>query len=301
MAACGTIPAGEWVFIGEEGLDVTGAGVTAGSQIAYYGPGGSISSVPAAQVTVADPSSFFVAPSVFSGKTGPWFILPENSLAFYVGDPTLQVRIIDYTTGFEVGRDAAWVPKGDTVGFRIDTNLWVFSHRQDCTGVPLTIEVTGPGGLSFSSLGGFKLGDVIVSSPTIETGPVWPTGSGEFPTGDYTVSVRCEANMMHDNYPVTGKSESEKVRFLLQKVNPLIVTVTTAAPPGTATPVTTPPATNGPLQTETAEHTPVVTTAPLIPDTVPAAESATPTRSPGILPITLLLAFCAVLAFRQCR
>ncbi|MDH7491528.1 MAG: DUF3821 domain-containing protein [Methanolinea sp.] len=301
MAACGTIAAGEWVFIGEEGLDITGTGVTAGSQIAYYGPGGSVSSVPAAQVTVADPSSFYVAPSVFLGKTGPWFTLPENNLAFYVGDPTIQVRIVDYTSGFVVGRDATWVPKGDIAGFRIDTNLWVFSHRKGCTGVPLTIEITGPGGLSFSSLGGYRLGDVVVSTPTFESGPVWATGSGEYPIGDYIVSVRCEANNMHDNYPVTGKSQSEQVRFLLQKVNPLIATMTTTAVTETATAVTSTPGTTDRLESGTTVETSVMMTVPSTAETVPPMLSARPTRAPGLLPATLFLALCAGLVLHQRR
>lgn len=301
MAAWGTISAGEWVFIGEEGLDITETGITAGSQIAYYGQGGSVSDVPAAQVTVADPSSFYVMPSVFLGKTGPWFILPENKLAFYVGDPTIQVRVVDYTSGFVVGSDAIWVPKGDIVGFRIDTNLWVFSRRQGCTGVPLIIEVTGPGGLSFSSLGGYRLGDVVVSTPTFESGPVWATGSGEYPIGDYTVSVRCEANEMHDNYSVTGKSESEQVRFLLQKVNPLIATMKTTAVTETATASTATPRTTGLLETGTTVKTSVTTTVPSIAETISPTESNIPTHAAGLLPATLFLALCAVLVLRQRR
>jgi len=135
MADCGTIPVGEWVFIGEEGLDITGTGATAGSQLANYGPGGSVSSAPAAKITVADPTSFYVSPRSFR-KTGPWFLLPGNSLAFYVGDPTLQLRVVDYTSGFVIGRDASWIPKGDVVGFRIDTNLWVFPADLVVQGYP---------------------------------------------------------------------------------------------------------------------------------------------------------------------
>jgi len=297
LGGCGTIPAGEWLFIGEEGLDITGTGVTAGSQIAYYGPGGSISSVPAAMVTVADPASFYVSPSVFSGKTGPWFLLPGNSLVFYVGDPTLQVRIVDHTSGFSVSRDASWIPKGDAVGFRIDTNLWVFSRRPGCTGVPLTIEITGPGGLSLSSLDGYSLKDVVVSSPTFETGPVWQTGSGDFPIGEYMVSVRCEENGMHDNYPLAGKTESETVQFLLQRVNPLIVTVTT---PG-AVPITMPSATvsqqeTTPLSTGTTAETTLATTIPETAETEPVPVFPTPTRAAGMVPATLFLAFCVILA-----
>ncbi len=294
MAGCGTILAGEWVFIGEEGLDIARTGAAAGSQLAYYGPGGSVSSAPAAKVTVADPASFYVAPSVFSGKTGPWFLLPGNSLAFYVGDPTLQLRIVDYTSGFVVGRDASWVPKGDAVGFRIDTNLWVFSRRPGCAGAPLTIEVSGPGGTTFSSLGGYSLAGVVVSTPTFETGPVWPTGSSEFSIGDYEVCVRCEENKMHDNYPVAGKSESEKVHLLLQKANPLIVTVTTTAVPERTTPEITTVQPDTPTLAETA----TLSTVPTTIETEAPQESPTPTQSPGIVPATLLLAFFAVVALR---
>jgi len=298
MAGCGTIPPGEWVFIGEEGLDITGTGAAAGSQLAYYGPGGSVSSAPAAKVTVADPASFYVAPSTFSGKTGPWFLLPGNSLAFYVGDPTLQLRVVDYTSGFVVGQDASWVPKGDSVGFRIDTNLWVFSHRPGCTGAPLTIEVSGPGGTTFSSLGGYPLAGVVVSSPTFETGPVWPTGSSEFSIGDYEAYVRCEENKMHDNYPVTGKSESERVHFLLQKANPLIVTVTTTASPEGTTPAITTVQSATPTQAETATPSTVATAVPTIIETEEPMASPTPTQAPGILPATLILAFCIAVALR---
>jgi len=85
MAGCGTIPPGEWVFIGEEGLDITGTGAAAGSQLAYYGPGGSVSSAPAAKVTVADPASFYVAPSVFPkrqarGSSFPATAWPSTSV-----------------------------------------------------------------------------------------------------------------------------------------------------------------------------------------------------------------------------
>jgi len=85
MADCGTIPVGEWVFIGEEGLDITGTGATAGSQLANYGPGGSVSSAPAAKITVADPTSFYVSPSIFPerqarGSSSPATVWPSMSV-----------------------------------------------------------------------------------------------------------------------------------------------------------------------------------------------------------------------------
>jgi len=233
-----------------------------------------------------------------SERTGPWFLLPGNSLAFYVGDPTLQLRVVDYTSGFVVGQDASWVPKGDSVGFRIDTNLWVFSHRPSCTGAPLTIEVSGPGGTTFSSLGGYPLAGVVVSSPTFETGPVWPTGSSEFSIGDYEAYVRCEENKMHDNYPVTGKSESERVHFLLQKANPLIVTVTTTASPEGSDAGNNNRAVGHPHPGGDCNAATVATAVPTIIETEEPMASPTPTQAPGILPATLILAFCIAVALR---
>lgn len=304
-AVCTEVPAGEWVFVGEEGLDISAAGVEAGSNLVYYGPGGSTSSVPSARVTVADPSSFYVSPALFSGKAGPWFLQPGNRLVFHVAEPTLDLRVVDATSGFVVGKDASWVPKGDAVGFRIDTNLWVFSRRPGCRGVPLTIEVSGPGGLSLSSLSGLSLKDVVVDSPSYETGPVWQTGSPEYPIGEYRVTVRCEANGMHENYPATGKTESAAVTFLLQRVNPLIATPTFAAmgagtpqetvqlPPATAPETFVPPSTTPPATGEAVPVAPAATAQP--------QESPAPTRTPGFIPATAGLALGTVLAFRAAR
>ncbi len=293
-AAENTIPQGGTVFVGEENLDITLTGATAGSSLAWYGTGGQVSHAPAAQVTVGDPSAFYVSPITFGGKTGPWFLLPENTVAFYLEEPSLGIRVVDYSSGFVVSPSATWIPKGDTAGFRVDTNLWVMANRPGTTGAPLSIRLNGPDSLTFSSLGGYSLEGVVVSSSPFETGPVWATGSAEYAIGEYSVYVRCDANDMSDNYPAAGKAISEKVTFLVQRVNPLITGTTplpvTSVPTATRTPTPagSPPA--SPIETST-------TATPTVQETgTPLPPTPTPTPAPGFLGFAAVLAFLAALA-----
>lgn len=277
-AGLNTIPAGGTVFIGEENLDITASGAVPGSSLVWYGPGGSVTSSPAAQVTVGDPAAFYASPASFSGKTGPWFLLPGNSIAFYIKEPTLEIRVVDYSSDFVIGSGATWVPKGDTVGFRIDTNLWEMAIRGSVSGAPVIVRLTGPGGIQFSSLGGYSLEDISIPSVPFETGPVWPTGLSQYPAGTYTVFARCDANDLSDNNPSKGKAISEEVTFLLQKDNPLITPTTP-----TQRPTTNLPSTLTPICSDTATITPL-TTIQTIPITT--QETLTP-RETTMLPTTV--------------
>ena len=42
LAAENTVPVAGTVFLGEQGLDISATGAAAGSQIVYFGPGGSL-------------------------------------------------------------------------------------------------------------------------------------------------------------------------------------------------------------------------------------------------------------------
>ena len=96
MAALNTIPSGGTAFIGEQGLDITQTGATSGGTLAWYSGSSNVGSgAPTATVVVDDASSFYIAPSTFSGKTGAWYLFPQKSLAFYVQDPSLNIRIFD--------------------------------------------------------------------------------------------------------------------------------------------------------------------------------------------------------------
>jgi hypothetical protein len=300
-AAINTIPSSGTVFIGEEGLDITATGITPGSQIAWYGSGGSVTSVPSATVTVADPTDFYISPSTFAGKTGAWFLLPSNSLAFYVQDPTIEVRVYDYSLSFEITPSSNWLPTGDTAGFRIETNMYEMAKRPGVSGAPVTIRLTGPDGIEYSSLGSYSLQDIPVSTSPQETGPVWNTGSSLYPRGTYTVLAECNANGMKDNYPMTGKTISTEVTFVMQTVNPLIATPTTDQPviTVTATAATSPPTTEATpvATTTTAPATTLITTT----ETTVPATSPPPTTTPGFCCISVLAGVFTAVALAVSR
>ena len=278
--AINTIPSGGTVFIGEQGLDITATGVTSGSNIAWYGPGGSVTDVPQATVTVENAGLFYVIPATFEGKTGPWFTQPGNNLAFYVNDPTIGIKVIDYTAGFTLSPSAYWLPVGDTAGFRIDSNLYTMANRPGVTGAPVTIKLIGPGGVQYSSVDGYSLMNIPVSSTPYNTGAVWYTGSSTYARGDYTATAECNANSMKDNYDVVGKTVSEPASFLLSVTNPLItssITPTTITTVPTSLPTTVP----------TTVPTTLPTTITTVPSTVP------PTSAPTTLPPTTVPATTA--------
>ncbi|MDD1718757.1 MAG: DUF3821 domain-containing protein, partial [Methanoregulaceae archaeon] len=221
-AALNTIPEGGTAFIGEEGLDIRSTGAAAGSQLAWYGPGGApVTDVPRSTITVADATDFYLSSAVFSGKTGPWFLLPGKSLAFYVEDPKLNLRVRDETLDFEITGTTRWVPRGDVVGFRIETNLDVMSQRQGTSGAPITIHAVSPDGAEYSSLSGFSLVDIPVDSSSYSTGGVWATGDSVYTGGTYIMWAECNANGLKDNYGVVGKTISFQVNVLVQLVNPM--------------------------------------------------------------------------------
>jgi PGF-CTERM protein len=97
-------------------------------------------------------TNFMVAPSDFVGYTGNWYLLDTNgrayslpaplqsndmckctssscvaSLVFTVVDPSLDIRIWDYTTNNDVTGKS--VPQGEKLGFRIDTNMYPAVNR----------------------------------------------------------------------------------------------------------------------------------------------------------------------------
>jgi hypothetical protein len=278
LAAENTVPLAGTVFLGEQGLDMTATGVISGSQIVWFGPGGSISSVPAATLTVDNPSDFYISPVLFGDRTGPWFIAPANSLAFYVQDPLIEIRVIDETRSFQITKDVTWIPKGDVVGFRIDTNVYEIAKRPGSPGAPVTIRIRGPGGVEYSSVDGYQLEDIMISSSPFQSGGVWFTG--DYESGNYTVWAESTGNDMNLNYKREGKTVTAPVEFILQSTNPLIT-------PELTTLMTTVPTTVPPTTVETEIPTTVVTESPA---TTPVTEI------PTTLPTTTAPGFGAVLS-----
>ena len=238
MAAMNTVPRAGIVFLGEQGLDITATGATSGSQIVWYGPGGSQTSVPASTLTVDDPSDFYISPVLFGDKTGPWFIIPGNSLAFYVQDPLIEIRVIDETRNFQITKEVTWIPKGDVVGFRVDTTVYEIAKRPGSPGAPVDIRIRGPGGVEYSSVDGYQLDDIMISASPFQTGPIWFTG--DYESGNYTVWAESTGNDMNLNYKREGKTVTAPVEFLLQSTNPLITPSPTTVPATISTTVPRP-------------------------------------------------------------
>jgi hypothetical protein len=269
-AAVNTIPPSGTVFIGEDDLDISATGVPVNTNIVWYGTGGTIGSAPSATVFVTDPTSFYVSPVLFEGKTGPWFTESGNVLAFYVQEPQISIRIFDETAGFEITKSTVWVPKGDIIGFQVDNTVYILVNRLGSPGAPVTIRIRGPDGIEYSAVDGFQLNDIPVNSPNYKTGPVWSTR--DYANGNYMVWAESTGNDMNTNYPREGLTISQKVTFLMQSTNPLITPTQTTLP----TTITTPIPTTAPPTTLTLPLTSVPTTVETtVPTTVP------PTTTPG--------------------
>lgn len=284
-ASQATIPLSGTVFIGEQGLDIMATGARSGDRLVWYGPGGSTTSTPSAMITVSDPSDFYISPVMFSGKTGPWFLDNGSSVAFFVQEPQIAIRVFDLSAGFEVTKDTVWVPRGDSVGFQIDTNVAVLASRPGSSGAPVTIRIRGPSGVLYSAVSGYPLEDVLISSSPFSTGPVWFTGNYE--SGNYTIWAESTGNDMNDNYPAEGKTFSPKVTFLLQSVNPLITPE--------KTPVVTTVPTLPPTTLVTTVSTPVVETSPQTPAPTGPATPVPSTPTSGFSGAVAVLSLAAML------
>ena len=217
-----TIPPGGTIFIGEEQVDISGSGVSPGSQIAWWAPGTSLDETPADIITVSDPTRFSALASSFSGREGGWYILSGKTPAFKIKQPKISIRVSDTTSDFDA--TGKWLPKGHIASFQIETNMHEMRSRPGVTGAPFDIIITTPNGASYSSVSGpagsFSLTGIPVLSSVHDTGPVWNTGGGE--SGMYSFRAECTGNRINSNNPGIGAGISETVTVLIQDINPLI-------------------------------------------------------------------------------
>jgi len=312
-----TISQGNTVFLGESNLDISSA-MGSDTQIGWWASGAAIAtSSPYPTISVSTPSSFSVLPSQFEAYTGSWYRLSAagkpDGVAFLVADPSLAIRVEDTTVNVDV--TDRWVPRGDEVRFRIDSNLDAISIQRG-TPAPVTIKVQSPNGGVYTALMNSagtttpleNIG-ITSSSQYYLTAPIWDTGNSLYPAGSYTIWVECNVNSMNDEYGATGKTTSQKTSLLNQDQNPLIsvnvpttstttsvTSVSTTTKPTTT--ITTVPATQTPKTTVTTAATeqPVVTTtAPVSPATT-AAETS-PTFAPGFDVAISLISIAALLLF----
>lgn len=317
-AAINTIGPGQTVFIGEQGLDISGA-IGASPAIGWWASGASIAgSAPDYSINVANPASFYVSPNEFSTRTGSWYALPAKTLAFNVADPQLDIIVEDTTVNVDV--TDRWVPTGDELRFRIDTNLYPIGGRAGQSWTPVTIKVKSPDGAIFSSLisnsgVSTSIVDYHVTSAPQYTDSIWGTNNRDsYPPGTYSIWAECNVNGMKDKYGVTGKTISRTVSLLNQDQNPLIGgNVPTMNPTQTIVPTSQP--TNTPTKKVTTISTPMPTTSqntplptltapPVITSPIPEIAATqqlpipTKTKSPGFE--SILAGFALLVALVIC-
>ena len=284
-AAINTIKQGNAVFIGEEGLDISAA-MGPDTQIGWWAS--------AADITTTSPTktidlkgritSFMVSPSEFDGYLGNWYRLNNtgkaDGIAFLVVDPQLVLKVEDTTVQVDVEL-LQWIPSGDDIQFRIDTNMVQMASQRSSPAL-ITIKVESPEGAVYSSLlnsGGTptSIVNIPVTAAPFYTGSIWNMGnSAIYPPGNYTLWAESNVNQMNDNYDVTGKTVSKKIRLLNQGVNPLITKATTVPTPRTPTQPTPQ------ITIKTVESTTVPTPSPTEPPTTAATVVPSPSpKTPG--------------------
>jgi hypothetical protein len=289
IADINTISQGNFVFIGEEGLDIS-AVMGSDTRIGWWAS--------AADITTTSPTnavdltsritSFMVTTSEFSGYTGNWYRLnnegKSDGIAFKVVEPQLDIKAEDTTVQVDV-ETLKWIPTGDDIQFRIDNNLAQMTSQRGSPPL-ITIRVQGPDGGIYTALynaGGTptSIVNIPVTSTRFYTGSIWNMGdSARYSPGTYTIWAECNVNNMNDNYDVTGKTISRKITLLNQGVNPLITKATTLSTqtPGTPLPVTTQATAS--LTTQTLTSTTVPTPEPQATPAT-AVPSSTRTKAPG--------------------
>lgn len=289
-AAINTIPVGGTVFIGEQGLDVSGGVPPAPTDIGWWASGAAIATTsPDYQMSIPDPTNFFVSPTEFSSRTGTWYKLPAKTVIFNVADPQLSLKVEDTTVSVDV--TDKWVPTDDQIRFRIEHNLGPIAQRAGQTSTPITIMVQAPDGGIYSSLVN-KAGTAtsIVNIPVMTTpfytDSIWDTGQRSlYIPGTYTIWAECNVNSMKDNYNQAGKAVSQRISLLNQDQNPLIgkkYTNPTTVPVTTQSMVTTPTIT---VTTVSPSALTTPATATILETTLQPTPLPSPTGTPASPPI----------------
>ena len=292
-AAINTIRQGNMIFLGEEGLDISLAMGGVDTQIGWWAS--------AADITTSSPTqthdmktgmtNFMVSPFEFSDYLGNWYRLNSagkaDGIAFNVVDPQLDIKAEDTTVAVDV-EALQWIPTGDDIRFKIDTNL-VQMASQRASPPPITIKVQGPDGGIYTSLynaGGIQVSivDIPVSARPFYTDSIWNMGNRDrYPPGTYTIWAECNVNKMNDNYGATGKTVSRKISLLNQGQNPLITKATTESTQTIKTPTQATPQATASILTQTLVSTTVPTPSPTESLTTVATNvpSTSQTKVPG--------------------
>ncbi|MGF3496042.1 MAG: MEMAR_RS02690 family S-layer glycoprotein [Methanolinea tarda] len=220
------VPQGGDVFIGEEGLDVSAAIGTA-TQVAWFASGNDpATSTPDYVLTVGTPTSFYVSPQTFVGKTGNWYQWAGTvgPVAFNVVDPAIVVKVWDNTAGKDVSSKS--VPPGNYLNFRIETNTYSVTARGDAgTQGFVKVRVKTSDGAVYTSLFETTSASYPIDNmrPTSDlwywrpnppadgqgwnTGVLDANGARMYKAGTYTVYAELDLNKIKDNYKAPDGSD----------------------------------------------------------------------------------------------
>jgi trimeric autotransporter adhesin len=157
------IQQGAFLFVGEQGLNVTpalnaaGAAPPAGNNIIAWwasaapvygagGPGTPPGSPPSRVVDlgVNGRNYSFMVTSDFAANLGPWYVYDGTNVylsPFAIADPSLDIRVWDPVQAGGTDVTGKSVPQGTKITFRIDTNMY---SAADTTKRSNVIEAIGP-------------------------------------------------------------------------------------------------------------------------------------------------------------
>ncbi|HQN89958.1 MAG TPA: MEMAR_RS02690 family S-layer glycoprotein [Methanoregulaceae archaeon] len=239
-AAINQIAQGGDVFIGEEGLDVTAA-VGNFTQIAWFVSGANPwADAPNYIVAVGNPTTFYIAPADFVGRTGNWFVwdggITLGVVAINVVDPNLDIKVWDQNANKDV--TGKQIPEGNVENFRVETNVYSVVNRPSYAGEGfVNIKVKTADGATYTALETpanvmkSLTGQAITQSlwywavPAGNTTVGWDTAAKDdagFPlynTGIYTVSAELNLNKIKDNYKAPdGKDYTGKTVTSLKTI-----------------------------------------------------------------------------------
>ena len=237
-AALDEVNQGNWIFIGEKGLNVSNA-VGGYTQIAWWDSTSDPNVNPADMVVnVGDELNFDVDSrfysSTFGWATGNWYRYAgsfTNDSAFYVAEPQGYVTINDLAyspPANDVTNGNAFI--GDLIDFKISSDLRLILTQRGGGPFDFKLNVRNPDGVSFSSLytpaGTNSLLNLVLdtypwywssgNSTSSDPNNAWKTdkvdsmGFPYYDPGVYTISFTCdenELNFVSQEWTVTLEEE----------------------------------------------------------------------------------------------
>jgi C1A family cysteine protease len=240
------------IFIGEQGLNVTHAlnqaqgnpsidGVPPLKLIGWWASGAEVNTTaPTKTINLNSRyTSFTVMPADFVGYTGTWYVIRDDQtaagVAFTVTDPSLDLRILDFTHAADVTGKS--VPQNTRLGFGIATNMYPAvdaryrSPINPATDGYITIKVKNASGSTWQSLYNSSASAGTIAGPNtllanfVNVQPwawggnhtwSWQTSARDtqdqpaYPPGIYTASAESTLNHMKDNYKMAGADYTGK-------------------------------------------------------------------------------------------